>query len=81
MTRRIPFLPRAVSPFGLWLLVLVVACGLDARSGPQVPAQTVWTSEAEFKIGPAYEGPAAVLALAMDQPQHTQKRRLALVID
>ena len=48
-----------VALFGLWLLVLVVACGPDARSGPQVPAQTVWTSEAEFKIGPAYEGPAA----------------------
>ncbi len=59
MTRRIPFLPRAVVPLGLWLLVLVVACRPDARSGPQVPAQTVWTSEAEFKIGPAYEGPAA----------------------
>ena len=59
MTRRIPFLPRAVVPLGLWLLVLVVACGPDARSGPQVPAQTVWTSEAEFKIGPAYEGSAA----------------------
>jgi len=59
MTRRTPFLPRAVVPLGLWLLVLVVACRPDARSGPQVPAQTVWTSEAEFKIGPAYEGPAA----------------------
>ena len=44
---------------GLWLLALVVACGPDVRSGPQVPAQTVWTSEAEFRIGPAYEGPAA----------------------
>ena len=44
---------------GLWLLVLVVACGPDARSGPQATTQTVWTSEAEFKIGPAYEGPAA----------------------
>lgn len=48
-----------VAPLGLWLLVLVVACEPDARSGPQVPAQTVWTSEAEFKIGAAHGGPAA----------------------
>ena len=48
-----------VAPLGLSFLILVLACGPEARSGPQVPAQTVWTSEAEFKIGAAHGGPAA----------------------